>query len=57
MTDRSFEDPELEARVRAAEEWSEPGDPNSTLPRFDLIALAVLVVVVCVAAWLWGSPS
>lgn len=57
MTDRSFEDQELEARVRAAEEWSELGNPSSTLPRFDLIALAILVVVVCVVAWVWGSPS
>lgn len=51
----SFDDPELERRVRAAEEWS--GDPGrAVLPRADLVALAVLVVLTCAAAWLWGAP-
>ncbi len=55
--DRSFDDAELEARVRAAEEWSAPGRPESSLPRADFLALAALVLVACVAAWLWGAPA
>lgn len=51
-----FTDPDLEARVAAAEEWSTPGNARSTLPRLDFLVLAVMVVVACVAAWLWGAP-
>lgn len=57
MAGRRIEDPELEARIRAAEEWSAEGNPGSTLPRVDLVALAALVLVACVAAWLWGAPA
>lgn len=57
MAERRIEDPELEARIRAAEEWSAEGNPGSTLPRVDLVALAALVLVACVAAWLWGAPA
>lgn len=56
MTD-PFDDPELEARVTAAEEWSDPGNPASHLPTADLVVVAVLVVVVCALAWLWGAPA
>lgn len=56
MPDHVFDDPDLEARVRAAEEWAEDGHPRAFLPTGDLVALTLLVVVLCVAAWLWGAP-
>lgn len=55
MTHSPFDDPDLEARVCAAEEWSSDA-ARSVLPRTDLLALAALVVVLCAAAWLWGAP-
>lgn len=48
---------ELRRRLATVEDPHYDDPARKDLPRTDLIVLAVGVVVVVVAAWLWGYPG